>query len=313
MYHILALEDVLDLLCLVAVYGEFDESVRALREQLEQVAVRMLAWARAMRFEDGSLPRLNDTADGISPSPEEMDRVALELGLVPAFRVSEPMHMLLPSGYARMSWDRAVAFLDVAPVGPDYIPGHAHADTLSFELSVGGKLFVVNRGTSCYGESQRRTYERGTAAHSTIQVGGENSSEVWGGFRVGRRARVSQPEIDGDSIACEHNGYSHLPGGPVHRRTWRRLHRGLEVRDHVSSGAEAVARFHLAPGVEAELVGGNRWRIGSQGAADMFVEILGGDVRIVDTLHARAFGVLRSAKTLEVNLVEGGVVTRWQW
>ena len=26
--------------------------------------------------------------------------------------------------------------MDVAPVGPDHIPGHAHADTLSFEWSL---------------------------------------------------------------------------------------------------------------------------------------------------------------------------------
>lgn len=313
MYHMLALEDVLDLLCLVAIYGEIDESVRMLRGQLEQVAGRMLTWARAMRFEDGSLPRLNDTADGISPSPAEMDRVALELGLVPAYPVSEPMHVLFPSGYVRMAWDRALIFLDIAPVGPDYIPGHGHADTLSFELSVGGTLLVVNRGTSCYGESQRRGYERGTAAHSTVQVCNENSSEVWGGFRVGRRARVSRPDIDGDAIACEHDGYSHLPGKPVHRRSWRRLHRGLEVRDRISAGAQAVARFHLAPGVEVELVGGNRWRIGPQGVSGMFVDVHGGEVRVVETLHALAFGILQPAKTLEVDLVDGGVVTKWQW
>jgi hypothetical protein len=32
-----------------------------------------------------------------------------------------------------------VLILDVAPVGPDYLPGHAHADTLSFELSLFGQ------------------------------------------------------------------------------------------------------------------------------------------------------------------------------
>ena len=57
---------------------------------------------------------------------------------------------LLSSGYARLSNQNksAIAFLDVGPIGPNYLPGHGHADTLSFELSIHGKRVVVNAGTS---------------------------------------------------------------------------------------------------------------------------------------------------------------------
>ncbi|MEN9780004.1 MAG: hypothetical protein RL014_1152 [Pseudomonadota bacterium] len=91
------------------------------------------------------------------------------------------------SGYVRLDNGPAVALLDVAPVGPDYLPGHAHADTLSFELSVGAQRVLVNSGTSCYGSSAERLRQRGTAAHNTVVVNGQDSSEVWGGFRVARR------------------------------------------------------------------------------------------------------------------------------
>jgi uncharacterized heparinase superfamily protein len=33
--------------------------------------------------------------------------------------------------------------VDCGPVGPEYQPGHSHCDTLSFELSLGGKRVVV--------------------------------------------------------------------------------------------------------------------------------------------------------------------------
>ncbi|WP_413889259.1 heparinase II/III family protein [Candidatus Aalborgicola defluviihabitans] len=75
--------------------------------------------------------------------------------------------------------------MDVAPVGPAYLPGHAHADTLSFELSVSGQRVVVNGGTSRYGLGPLRLRERETAAHSTVEVAKQSSSEVWGGFRSG--------------------------------------------------------------------------------------------------------------------------------
>jgi len=96
---------------------------------------------------------------------------------------------LSDSGYIRIQSGDAVALLDVAPIGPDYLAGHGHADTLSFELSLFGQRCIVNPGVSRYGTGAERLRQRGTAAHSTVAVDGQNSSEVWGGFRVARRAR----------------------------------------------------------------------------------------------------------------------------
>ena len=78
--------------------------------------------------------------------------------------------------------------IDVAKIGPDYLPGHAHADTLSFELSLYGKRLLVNSGISRYGTSLIRQFERSTEAHNTVAIDNKNSSEVWSGFRVARRA-----------------------------------------------------------------------------------------------------------------------------
>ena len=86
-----------------------------------------------------------------------------------------------------------MALLDVAPVGPDYLPGHAHADTLSFELSLFGQRVLVNSGTSQYEAGPERSRQRGTAAHNTVIVDGHDSSEVWAGFRVARRASSRGP------------------------------------------------------------------------------------------------------------------------
>ena len=79
---------------------------------------------------------------------------------------------------------------DAAAVGPDYIPGHAHADTLSFELSIGRERVFVNTGTSQYGSNLARHSERRTAAHNTVEVNNADSSEVWSSFRVGNRAKI---------------------------------------------------------------------------------------------------------------------------
>lgn len=35
-------------------------------------------------------------------------------------------------------------------IGPDYIPGHAHADTFNYELRIDGVPFIVDTGISTY-------------------------------------------------------------------------------------------------------------------------------------------------------------------
>jgi uncharacterized heparinase superfamily protein len=59
---------------------------------------------------------------------------------------------------------------DFGKIGPTYLPGHAHADTLSFELAVNGDRVIVNSGTSEYGNSKERLRQRGTSAHSTVEI-----------------------------------------------------------------------------------------------------------------------------------------------
>ena len=45
-----------------------------------------------------------------------------------------PIEHLRQSGYVSVNRGPWSLIFDVANVGPDYIPGHAHADTLAFEL-----------------------------------------------------------------------------------------------------------------------------------------------------------------------------------
>src|SRR5690606_5224257 len=137
----------------------------------------------------------NDSALGIAPALPALRNYASALGL-PLPSSTQPSARLLPaSGYARMAAGAAVLLADVAPVGPDHLPGHAHADTLSFELSLNGRRVLVNGGTSTYENDAERLRQRGTASHNTVVVDGHDSSEVWGAFRVARRARVKDVEF----------------------------------------------------------------------------------------------------------------------
>lgn len=260
MYHALAVEDMLDLINLSACYqARFGPSQKAPVSAWGQRARAIHAWLHVMCHPDGEIAFFNDAAFDVAPSVAQLDAYAHRLlpGLqsVPAQAVVQQ-----DSGYVRLTRGNAVALLDVAPVGPDYLPGHAHADTLTFELSLGKQRVLVNSGTSCYGTSPERLRQRGSAAHNTVVVDGKDSSEVWGGFRVARRAypiglRVQHTADAATSeVTCAHNGYARLPGKPVHHRTWRMNDEGLIVNDRVEGQHQtAEARFHFHPGLQVQM------------------------------------------------------------
>lgn len=317
MYHALALEDLLDLInaAQAAQAPGLSDDLATWRAAAE----KMLHWLWMMTHPDGRLARFNDSADGIAPSNAELERYAADLGLkaarspLPATQPVALLH-LRDSGYVRVDWGPAVVMLDVAPVGPDYLPGHAHADTLSFELSLQGQLLIVNGGTSCYGSSARRLQERGTAAHSTVQVAGQNSSEVWSSFRVGRRAHPLDVQVGEAQVIASHDGYRWLPGQPLHTRAWRFLEGGLELEDRVSApGLPAVARYHLAPGLTLQLESPNVWRVmaGSELLAQAHVQQGQGSAE--SSTFAPEFGVVLPTQCLVVECETGCALTRWTW
>lgn len=278
MYHAIAYADLLDLCNLALCYELSDaelprNSINLWREYL----AKMRHWLMLMTHPDGDVSFFNDTAIGIAPDAESLfryhERLFAHLDEVVVGNNEDEnekldstglgYEYLASSGYVKVTSGAMSSILDVAAVGPDYLPGHAHADSLSFELSLGKQRIFVNSGTSCYGSSEERLRQRGTSAHNTVVLNDENSSEVWGGFRVGQRARVKNINIlhsssdgpesfDGLRVEAEHDGYKKLLGKPIHARSWQFSDDRCVVTDRVSVGGfNAYARYHLHPDIEA--------------------------------------------------------------
>lgn len=318
MYHAIFLEDLLDLVNLALAHGGLS-SVSTWRE----VAQRMLGWLQAMTHPDGEIALFNDAAFGVAPKLAALVGYARRLGIeLPCSAVDGQSDLALlglaDSGYVRLQSATALALLDVAPIGPDYLPGHAHADTLSFELSVLGQRVVVNGGTSRYGLGRERSRERGTAAHSTVTVAGEDSSEVWGGFRVARRAHpfgLSTSRHAGSVVvACSHDGYRRLPGRPVHRRQWVLDTASLLVSDTVEGGNHlGVARFVLHPEVSIERIDATDWRLSLPDGSCVRAKVTAGYARLEMARYAAGFGRVIATHCLAVDLVDGRAETRFIW
>ena len=99
------------------------------------------------------------------------------------------MFALRDAGYYGARGSGHYVVCDAAPIGPDYQPGHAHGDLLSFELSLAGRRVIVDAGVHGYDGDPLRAWCRSTRAHNTVEIDGEDQCEFWGTFRVARRAR----------------------------------------------------------------------------------------------------------------------------
>jgi uncharacterized heparinase superfamily protein len=243
-YHCQVLADLIDLADLLSASG------RPPAPALTLAIARMRRWLGAVLAPDGGVPLLNDGY----PVPG-----ALVAALRPRPAPDVPLLVLADTGLIRAAVGEWHLLADVGAPCPDELPAHAHADTLSCLVHVGGMPLLVDTGTSTYTAGPVRSYERSTAAHNTLEIDGANSTEVWGAFRAGRRARVYGPvaraEAGEVTARAAHDGYRHLRGRPCHRRRWSLTSDGLQVDDEVTGDGrhKVIVRWHLAQGSRVRL------------------------------------------------------------
>lgn len=246
-YHCQVLGDFIDLADLIQVTG------RAPIPELTLAIRRMRTWLGNVLSPGGDVPLLNDGY------PVAMSLVR---ALCPSAAPDMPLLVLPDTGLVRATAADWHLLADVGLPCPDELPGHAHADTLSCLLHVGGDPLLVDTGTSTYAPGHQRSYERSTAAHNTVEVDDADSTEVWGAFRAARRARVHDfaAHAEGGVLVVEatHNGFLRLTGRPCHRRRWTLTDAGLQVDDWVTGRGRhrVVIRWHLAPGSKLRLTAG---------------------------------------------------------
>lgn len=235
--------------------GVYEESVKTLEGLGEPVPAgvhdrldAMARWLATVLHPDGKIPLLNDAVFSMAgpAAPLLTDTESPNDGLTP----------LPESGYFvfRNRTEGDFAIFDCGHLGPDHQPGHGHCDCLSYELSLAGHRFVVDSGVGTYyGEPAWRSYYRSTRAHNTVQVDGAEQSEIWGRFRVGRRAyphRVRWGRGDGVEWASgAHTGYRRLRGKVTHRRWFCWLDRRCWlICDRLTGGGqhrvESFLHFH---------------------------------------------------------------------
>jgi uncharacterized heparinase superfamily protein len=141
MYHCIILEVLLDLINLHDVYADeysandndFAGIVGTRVAGWRSTVLKMHRWLNTMCHPDNKISFFNDATFDVAPNPDELNAYAKRLGLQPAVESLRGVTRLPASGFTRLQNETAVVLVDAGKIGADYIPGHAHADTLSFE------------------------------------------------------------------------------------------------------------------------------------------------------------------------------------
>lgn len=272
-------------------------------ETLLNAIDRMLPMVRLFRHGDGTLSHFNGM--GVTAA----DHLATLL-TYDDMR-SQPIQHAPHTGYERLEAGRTLLVADVGGVPPVALSAEAGAGCLSFELSSGSQRIVVNCGTPRHAGDNLIQASRSTVAHSTASISDTSSCQMVGlrGFWfeqaiagwllkrmgpvvLGGPTRVTAERGEREHapfLVASHDGYRNR-FGIVHERRWQLSPKGdtLEGEDvfllegTAPASAEAIIRFHLAPGVKVSRAQGGRvvmillpnreaWQF-STASAEAFVE-----------------------------------------
>lgn len=251
MYHLILLQKSLDCYNLLQNNEHLlDEVIPLLGEKIQL----MVNWINTIKFDNGEIPMFNDSVTGQALDVNVILNYATQLGFKHDFV------NLTHSGYRRRNWDNFELILDVGKIGPEYIPGHAHSDTLNFVLNYNNSPILVDRGISTYENNPVRWEERSTKSHNTVTVFDDEQSDVWGAFRVGRRAIASIIDVEDNSITAEHDGYKNK--SIKHVRKWIYSDHIVTVEDFLHGKPQnAKAYFHFHPNISVELINKRQIRV----------------------------------------------------
>ncbi|WP_072396195.1 heparinase II/III family protein [Hyphomicrobium sp. CS1GBMeth3] len=295
--------------------------------QFARALKAMLGMLKYMRMGDGMLARFNGM--GVA-SPAGLATVLVyddNPGVIP---VSAPA-----SKYVRLERGTSILILDAGQPPPLESAAEAHAGCLSFELSVGTSLMLVNGGAPSSANAEWRAASRATASHNTLCLGEKSSSklirhrsleELVGGPPIRFPDEVSHrlEAHDGSlEVTAQHDGYVRR-FGLVHRRTLALSPTGGRLlgidRLAGSSGTLRLRQdipfsihFHLHPAVRCrrgdnpsiaiiELANGETWWLSLEGARLAIEE---------STYFADSAGPRRSLQIVARGATFGETEVRW--
>jgi hypothetical protein len=202
---------------------------------------------------------------------------------------------------------------DCGGVGQRGNGGHAHNDTLSFVLAVGGVPVITDSGSGNYtGNPRMRNLLRSVRAHATICVDDAEINRFDPALLFTMRdeddpsVEVVEMGTDRCTISASHRGYTRLPDPVVHRRRWDLDRGGLTITDTLDCVGSHRAELCLPLSPEAEaILGEDRVAVRLRDTTLHIVKVRGGPT--VWTIEKQPYAD-RYGQTVESPVLRGDIV-----
>jgi hypothetical protein len=271
MYHQIVLRDYLEVIQILRLNGKPVPAV------VTRKVKDMINFLNQVLHPDGDIPLFNDSAFGIASSPGTLRIQASNLGIGEAYREDKledvfdfflidfqnvRMSSVPPtahfkaneSGYYVYRSSKVFLIADAGDPSPDFLPAHAHADFGSYELSFLGNRWIIDSGIYQY-QGEERNIFRGTSSHNCLTLNGENQTDVYGSFRMARRAKPVGVEnsilTNMWALKARHNGYQYKNLFPI-RFIFVMNDRMIVIVDELlTSGSQSLESYiHFDPDVK---------------------------------------------------------------
>lgn len=204
---------------------------------LEEKASLMLGWIDQIDINKLELPYINDSTKDIAPLTLDLIAYAKSIGITPK------KSQLSKSGFRVLESNHFKCIVDVSNINPTYQPGHSHADSLNYIVYFKGSPLIIDPGITTYENNRIRHLERSSMFHNVVTINNENSSKIWGAFRIGKRAKVDLKIDKKSKVIAQHNGYINL--GVLVNRKWKIKSSELEITDSVNNLKDNLCHSHI--------------------------------------------------------------------
>ncbi len=194
----------------------------------------MRDWLAVMTHPDGRIAQFNDST--------------LVKGIMRDWKSMS--YLLENSGFFVRHTPECYFAMSCGDPAPAFQPGHSHCDILSYELSLAGQRCIIDTGCGSYQNEEIRQECRKTESHNVPMIEHAEQSDIWGNFRIGRRAKVTQRSYDSENglLAVEFTDQY----GQKFRREVIFSPGSIRIRDRMSDRKVTgtfISLIHLAPEV----------------------------------------------------------------
>ena len=230
----------------------------------------------AFQDEAGSFPSIGDSDDGhaVAPLVTPKRGVTASKGKK---SISFP-----DAGYTVIRMQSGTRFIfDHGPLGMAPLYNHGHADALSTTLSENGELLLVDPGTYRYnGVPEYRRYFKGTRAHNTVTIDGQDQAVQETGFIWSHpyTCKLLRNEYENGIFILEaqHDGYNRLKEPVVHRRLVHATDSMILIRDSFFGRGthQYELNYHLHPDCQVSRDG--QWVQVAGKKELLFIRLIGG-------------------------------------